>query len=431
MSRAPLLTDFHLHSKYSRACSKRLDLPNLNAWAQLKGVDLLSAADFTHPLWFKELQEQLEEVDTGVYSLKKEFVSLADEQVKVPAACRRAVRFFLATEISLIYKKGGKVRRVHHLVMAPNLETVARINVALGARGNLRSDGRPILGLDSKELLKILLDISPDIQLIPAHVWTPHFGIFGSGSGFDSMEECFEELSGHITALETGLSSDPAMNGRLSRLDKVALVSSSDAHSPEKMGREATLIAIEPRYPALLHALRHDHSQVTGTLEFFPEEGKYHMDGLRDEGLRWLPEETVAHDFVSPRSGKRVTVGTLHRVNALADRPVGEGPTPSRKFWNVIPLLEIAGEILNVGVTSKKAQAFYFLLLEKLGPEFYILKDAPLGEIAAVDERVAVAVGRMREGRVVIDPGYDGEFGVIRLYAPDEITRAVQSTLLS
>src|SRR3989338_3683561 len=266
------ITDFHLHSRFSRACSKSLTLPNNAAWDKIKGIDLLTTADFTHPAWFKELHEQLEETDTGIYRLKEEFEDQA--KIQVPQSCKRPMRFFLTTEISLIYKKGERVRKVHHVIMAPNIETVAKINIALEARGNIHSDGRPILGLDSKKLLKILLDISPDIQLITAHIWTPHFAIFGSKSGFDSVEECFEELSDHICALETGLSSDPAMNWRISKLDKYVLVSSSDAHSPQKFGREATILNCEMNYPAILNALRHEHEQITGTIEFFPEEGK-------------------------------------------------------------------------------------------------------------------------------------------------------------
>ena len=427
-----LVTDLHLHSRYSRACSKRLNLPTIHAWAQLKGIDLLTAADFTHPAWFKEIHEQLEEVDTGVYQLKKEFISMADD-VQVFDSCRRDVRFLLTTEVSLIYKKGGKCRKVHLLIMAPNLETVAKINVELDKRGNIRADGRPILGLDSKELLKILLDISPDIQLIPAHIWTPHFAIFGSNSGFDAIHECFEELSDHICALETGLSSDPQMNWRLSHLDKYVLVSNSDAHSPEKMGREATLFDTECTYPAILHALRHDHSQIAGTIEFFPQEGKYHMDGLRNEGLMMLPDETIENNYVSPNSGKKVTVGTLHRVNKLADRPMGEKPVGPdacpRDFWTIIPLMEIVSEIVGCGVGSKKVRALYFHLLENLGPEFAILKDLPIKDIAGVDERVAEAIGRMREGNVIIHPGYDGEFGVIKLFQEEELKQRSQKVL--
>lgn len=416
-----LITDFHIHSKYSRACSPRLDLPNIHAWAQLKGIDLLSAADFTYPAWFAELREQLEEVDSGVYELKKTFRSRADTFVTVPESCQRPVRFLLATEVSLIYKKNNKCRKVHLLILAPNLETVAKINVELDKRGNIRSDGRPILGMDCKELLKILLNISLDIQLIPAHMWTPHFAIFGSNSGFDSVEECFEDLSDHICALETGLSSDPAMNWRLSQLDKYALVSGSDAHSPEKMGREATIFNTECTYPAILHALRHDHSQIEGTIEFFPEEGKYHCDGLRNEGLVMLPEETIAHDYRSPRTGKKVTVGTLHRVSKLADRKMGTRPDTGRPFWSIIPLTEIISEIMGVGEKSKKVVTLYFELLRALGPEFSILKDLPVSTIARVDARVGEAIDRMRRGKVIIYPGYDGEFGVVKLFREGEL----------
>lgn len=418
-----LITDFHIHSKYSRACSPRLDLPNIHAWAQLKGIDLLSAADFTYPAWFAELQEQLEEVDIGVYELKKTFRARAEAFVTVPESCQRPVRFLMSTEVSLIYKKNGKCRKVHLLILAPNLEIVAKINVELDKRGNIRSDGRPILGMDCKELLKILLNISLEIQLIPAHMWTPHFAIFGSNSGFDSVEECFEDLSDHICALETGLSSDPAMNWRLSQLDKYALVSNSDAHSPEKMGREATIFNTECTYPAILHALRHDHSQIEGTIEFFPEEGKYHCDGLRNEGLVMLPEETIAHDYRSPRTGKKVTVGTLHRVSKLADRDMGFQPKTGRPYWPIIPLTEIISEIMGVGEKSKKVVTLYFELLRALGPEFSILKDLPVSTIARVDSRVGEAIDRMRHGKVIIYPGYDGEFGVVKLFREGELTR--------
>ncbi len=465
----PLITDFHMHSKYSRACSKTLDLPHLHAWAQLKGVDLLSAGDFTHPKWFAELHEQLVEVKSGgreqgpsadasglgFYELREEFKLPVegDETIKaprIPEKCRRGpmgargdVRFFLATEISLIYKKNGRVRKIHHLIVAPNLATAARINIELEKRGNIRSDGRPILGLDSKVLLQLLLDISPDILLIPAHIWTPHFAILGSNSGFDTIEECFEELTPHIVALETGLSSDPAMNWRLSQLDRYVMVSSSDAHSPQKMGREATILDIEPTYPALLQALQQDRSKVVGTLEFFPEEGKYHADGLRAEGLCLLPDETVAHGYVSPQTGNKITVGVLHRVNKLADRPVGyvpdfagaeaaglrEGRFGARPFWNIIPLMEIVAEMLDMTVASKKVEALYFSLLEALGPEFYILREAPIKDIAAVNERLAEAILRMREGRVTVKPGYDGEYGVIRVFEEDELKRREQGML--
>lgn len=421
------IADLHIHSKYSMACSKNLDLPHINAWCQIKGIDLVSTADFTHPGWFKELHEQLEEVDTGVYKLKDRFVGNVD--VHVAEACERDVRFILTTEVSLIYKKGGRCRKVHHVIMAPNLETVAKINSALEKRGNIHSNGRPILGLDSKELLKILLDISPDIQLIPAHVWTPHFAIFGSKSGFDSVEECFDELSDHICAFETGLSSDPPMNWRISQNDKYALISNSDAHSPAKLGREATVFDTEKNYPAVLHALRNDHSQILGTIEFFPQEGKYHADGLRNEKLCLAPEETVKNDFVSPETGKQITVGVLHRVFDLSDREMGARPKGAPDFWSIIPLVEIISEIVKVGPQSKKVQKKYHELIDALGSEFYILKDAPIEDIKKVDPVLAKGIERMRKGDVVVKPGYDGEFGVIKLFEEDTSLSEDQSKM--
>lgn len=415
-----LVTDLHIHSRFSRACSRNLDLPHIEAWCQLKGIDLVATADFTHPTWFKELTEQLKEVDTGVYKVKEEFKERAAD-VLVPPSSAREVRFLCSTEISLIYKRDNRVRKVHHVVLAPNLETAALINIELDKRGNIKSDGRPILGLDSQELLKILLDISPDIQMIPAHVWTPWFAIFGSQSGFDSVEECFGEMAGHISALETGLSSDPLMNWRLSQLDKYVLVSSSDAHSLQKLGREATVLDTECTYPAVLAALRHDHKKVLGTIEFFPEEGKYHADGLRAEKLCLEPEQTIEYGGISPQTGKKITVGVLHRVNKLADRKMGTRPSSGRDFWHIIPLTEIIAEILGVGPASKRVNAKYFSLLEKLGSEFYILKDAPVKEIMATDPLLGEAISRMRGGQIIIQPGYDGEYGVIKLFEPSEL----------
>ncbi|MBN2096711.1 DNA helicase UvrD [Candidatus Peregrinibacteria bacterium] len=422
------IADLHIHSKYSRACSKNLDLPHIHAWCQLKGIDMVATADFTYPAWFKDLHEQLEETDKGVFELKKEFTE--QHEVLIPDSCKRPVRFVLSTELSLIYKKGDRCRKVHHVVLAPDLKTVAKINVELDKRGNIKSDGRPILGLDSKELLKILLDISQDIELIPAHVWTPHFAIFGSQSGFDSVEECFEELSDHIHALETGLSSDPPMNWRLSRNDKYVLVSNSDAHSPQKLGREAIVFDCDMNYPAILNALRHDHKKVAGTIEFFPEEGKYHADGLRAENLCLTPEETKKYDYLSPKTGKKITVGVLHRISKLADRKMGEKPTTARGVWYVIPLTEIISEILQVGPCSKKVDELYRHLLQKIGPEFYILKDAPVKDIKAVHEMVGEAVSRMRNGKTIIQPGYDGEYGIIKLFREEELLSKDQLTLL-
>jgi len=421
------IADLHIHSKYSRACSKRLDLEHIEAWSKIKGIDLVSTGDFTYPAWFKELNKKLEEKEPGVYALKKEFKAT---DVRIPEKCERNIRFILSTELSLIYKKKDKVRKVHLVILCPNLETAGKINLTLDKIGNIKSDGRPILGLDSHEFLKILLDISPGIQVIPAHAWTPHFSIFGSNSGFDSVEECFGDLSRHICALETGLSSDPAMNWRLSQLDKYVLVSNSDAHSPQKLGREATIFDCACDYPSILNALRHDHSKVAGTIEFFPEEGKYHADGLRDENLRLDPEETKKYNYISPKTGKKITVGVLHRVNLLADRPMGFKPTTARGVWYIIPLTEIIGEVLQVGGASKKVDELYWKLIENIGPEFYILKEAPAPEIAKVHPLIAEGIARMREGKVIKEPGYDGEYGVIKLFKPRELVEREQMTLI-
>jgi DNA helicase II / ATP-dependent DNA helicase PcrA len=421
------IADLHIHSKYSRACSQDLDLPHLEAWSKIKGIDLVSTGDFTYPAWFRDLHEKLEEREPGVYALRSEF----REEVgfRVPETCERDIRFILSTEVSLIYKKRDRVRKVHLVILAPNLATAAKINLALDKIGNIKSDGRPILGLDSKLLLKMLLDISPDIQIIPAHIWTPHFSVFGANSGFDSIEECFDELSPHICALETGLSSDPAMNWRLSQLDKYVLVSNSDAHSPQKLGREATVFDTKRDYPSIIHALRHDHSKVAGTIEFFPEEGKYHADGLRDEQLRLTPEETRKNNYISPKTGKKITVGVDHRISLLADRPMGFRPATAREVWYIIPLAEILSEILGVGAGSKKVGELYWKLIEGVGPEFHILKDAPITDIAKIDPRVAEGIGRMRRGEVIREAGYDGEFGVIKLFHPGELTEKSQSKL--
>ncbi len=411
------IADFHLHSRFSRACSKSITLANNSAWAQIKGVDLLTTSDFTHPSWFKEIYEQLEEVNEGIYRLKKEYKS----EINIPESCKRDIHFFLTTEISLIYKKNDKVRKIHHVILAPNIKTAAKINEALEKRGNIHSDGRPILGLDSKELLKLLLEISPNIQLIPAHIWTPHFSIFGSKSGFDSVEECFEELSDHICALETGLSSDPQMNWRLSSLDKYVLVSNSDAHSSQKIGREATIFDTEMSYTSILNALRKDHSKIEGTIEFFPEEGKYHYDGLRNEDLCLTPPETKKINYRSLKTNKPITVGVLHRVDDLADQKEGRISPSARNVYHLIPLAEIISEILMVGPQSKKVIEKYFQIINLLGSELYILRDCPISEIETFDKRIALAIERMRNNKVIISPGYDGRYGTIKLFKKEEL----------
>lgn len=398
------IADLHLHSRFARACSKDLTLANNTLWAKIKGIDVLVTGDFTHHAWFQEIQEQLIEVDEGMYELSKSYTGQISPQLRertkalVQSWKNRKIeepRFILGTEVSLIYKKGDRVRKIHHLVLAPNIQVAARINETLSKRGNLNADGRPILDLDSKELLKILLDISQEIELIPAHAWTPHFGIFGS---------------------KTGLSSDPPMNERLSRLDSYALISCSDAHSSAKMGREATVFNGERTYSTLLHALRNDHHQIAGTIEFFPEEGKYYYDGLRNENLVLKPEETKCLHFLSPNTGRKVTVGVLHRVMDLADRPAGFRHKTARLYWSLIPLDEILSEMLDSSVGSQKVRQKYFQTLAALGPELFILKDCPLSAIEDFDLRLAEGIARLRQGDITLKPGYDGVYGKVMVF---------------
>lgn len=405
------IADLHIHSRYSRACSRDLTPENLCRWGQLKGINVIGTGDFTHPLWVEELQEKLEPADNNLLILKK---GLWPDNV--PQSCRGEVNFLLSTEISCIYKKDGKTRKVHALVFVPDFASALRLNSALAKIGNIRSDGRPILGLDARKLLEMVLYVSPTAMLVPAHAWTPHFSVFGSVSGFDSLEECFGDLTHHIYAIETGLSSDPAMNWRLSALDRITLISNSDAHSPAKLGREATIFDTEMSYNGIMEAIKSGKG-LSGTIEFFPEEGKYHSDGHRECGMRLTPQETVQHDYRCPSCGKKVTVGVLHRVGKLADRPEGFKPPGSPSYHSIIPLQEVIAETLKVGPASKRVQQMYFNMLEKLGNEFSILLKIPTAEIAAAaSPQIADAIDRMRTGNIRIEPGYDGEFGTIRIF---------------
>ncbi len=417
-----LIADLHLHSHYSRATSKDLTFEHLWKWAQLKGVNVVGTGDIAHPGWLAEMREKLEPAEEGLFRLKDEYAAAVAEDV--PGACRGTVRFLLAGEISNIYKRHDATRKVHNVVFAPSLDAVAQLQSTLEKIGNIRSDGRPILGLDSRDLLEIVLENDPRGYLIPAHIWTPWFSMLGSKSGFDSVEECFGDLTPHIFALETGLSSDPPMNWRLSGLDGYTLVSNSDAHSPPKLAREATLFNTELSYDALFAALKSgDPAQFLGTIEFFPEEGKYHYDGHRKCAIAWEPPTTNAHNGLCSVCGKPVTVGTLHRIEELADRPVGYRPAQTHPFESLIPLPEILSEIEGVGPASKRVQREYFRLLEQLGSELAILRQIPLEDIdAAGGPLLAEAIRRMRAGDVQAQGGYDGEYGVIRLFR-DEADR--------
>ena len=401
--------DLHVHSRFSRATSRELDLPSLDLWAERKGLTVVGTGDLTHPEWLAEIEEQLEPAETGLFRLKPEFFKGGGQ-----------TRFILSTEISSIYKKNGRVRKIHSVILMPNLEAARRLSERLGRLGNVKSDGRPILGLDARDLLAISLDIDPESFFIPAHIWTPWFSLFGSKSGFDSLEECFEDLSGHIHALETGLSSDPPMNWRLSALDRYVLVSNSDAHSAEKLGREANLFDCDLSYPAMTAAMKGGPG-FAGTIEFFPEEGKYHLDGHRKCNLRLDPEETRDNNGLCPVCGKPVTIGVMNRIMELADRPAGPPPAGAAPFYSLIPLTEILSEVVEAGPKTKRVMTLYHEFLNSLGPELFILRQAPLTDLAEIGGALfAQGVERMRRGEIRAEAGYDGEFGRISLFAPGE-----------
>lgn len=413
-----IITDFHLHSKYSRACSKELTIPNIAKACERKGIQFVGTSDFTHPAWREEIGRELEEIGGGAFKLKDKSSSTT---------------FLLATEISCIYKRNGKVRRVHHLILLPSFAAVDRLTQTLNNRGcNLKSDGRPIIGLDSEELLKVVLDADKNGMLIPAHAWTPWFAVFGSQSGFDSLEECFGEMTKYVPAIETGLSSDPKMNWRLKQLDNIFLVSNSDAHSLDKLGREANVFEMaEPNYDELRRILvEHDVSRFVETIEFFPEEGKYHVDGHRLCKFWCNPSETKKLKGVCPKCGKPLTIGVLNRIDSLADRALEERPKNAVPFRSIVPLPELVAEAIGVGPTSKKLKAEMDRLIADGRSEFGVLLDEPLSELARVAQpEVVEAIRRMRIGEVSIVPGYDGEYGVVSIMG-DKKSREKQGTLI-
>ncbi len=430
------IADLHIHSRFSRATSKALTPRHLAAWARCKGIDVLGTGDFTHPQWRAELREQLVfDEASGLYRLKGEPEQLEILGGAQPRAHtdRPGPLFCLQAEISSIYKRHGKVRKVHNLVFVPDMEGADRLSERLAQIGNLNSDGRPILGLDSRDLLEIMLETVPQAVLIPAHVWTPWFALFGSKSGFDRLEDCFADLSEHIFALETGLSSDPAMNRLISRLDGYALISNSDAHSGANLGREANLFAGSPSYAGMFAALRATARRerqdslpcrFLGTMEFYPEEGKYHLDGHRACNVALEPREALALNNICPVCGKPLTVGVLHRVLELADRETPAELPLEPQARPLIPLPEVVGEILGVGSGSRKVQDRYSRLLSELGPELDILCRLPEARLRAHWEPLGEAVARMRRGQVFRQGGFDGQYGVVRVFAPDELRDA-------
>lgn len=403
------ITDWHVHSRFSRACSQKLTLENNALWCQKKGVDVLGTGDFTHPIWFRELEAKLVEQEPGLYKL-------VDGQFS-------DMRYMLTTEVSQIYRKHDKTRRIHNLIFAPSIESVKQINAWLLDHGfNLKSDGRPILGLDSEELYKHLKDIDERIVLIPAHAWTPWFSVFGSKSGFDSLEECFGSMTPYIFAIETGLSSDALMNRSCSMLDNIALISNSDAHSPEKFGREANVFDLMPEqfsFDGFMQVLRErDRKSFLYTIEFYPEEGKYHVDGHADCGIALQPSETHKLGGLCPKCKRPLTIGVMSRVADLHDRELVAMPTNHVPQKSIVPLPEILAEVYGVtSPSSKKVFAMYDRMITNLGNEFKILLDLSISDIATfAGDDIAEAIRRVRAGEMSITPGYDGVFGKVKIF---------------
>ena len=406
-----MIADLHIHSRFSMATSKEGTPENLDFWARKKGISLIGTGDFTHPVWREELKERLVSEGNGLYRLRDEYVK--EESRKFPG---EGTRFVVSGEISSIYKKNGKTRKVHNVILLPGLEAADAMAQRLEKIGNIHSDGRPILGLDSHDLLEMMLDVCPEGILIPAHIWTPHFSVLGAKSGFDSVEECFEELAPYIHALETGLSSDPAMNWRISKLDRYQLVSNSDAHSPSKLGREANLLDIDCSYEGLYRAIQTGEG-LEGTVEFFPEEGKYHFDGHRKCGVSLSPVEAERLGGICPVCGKKLTMGVDHRVELLADRAEGFVKKDGKKYESLVPLPEVISTCMGYSAASKKVQGCFEQMIQTLGTEFDILRNVPSEDIkSCAGERIAEGIENVRTGNVKRIPGYDGEYGKIELF---------------
>ena len=405
------IADLHIHSRFSMATSKEGTPENLDFWARKKGISLIGTGDFTHPVWREELKERLVSEGNGLYHLRDAYVK--EESRKFPG---EGTRFVVSGEISSIYKKNGKTRKVHNVILLPSLEAADAMAQRLEKIGNIHSDGRPILGLDSHDLLEMMLDVCPEGILIPAHIWTPHFSVLGAKSGFDSVEECFEELAPYIHALETGLSSDPAMNWRISKLDRYQLVSNSDAHSPSKLGREANLLDIDCSYEGLYQAIQTGEG-LEGTVEFFPEEGKYHFDGHRKCGVSLSPVEAERLGGICPVCGKKLTMGVDHRVEQLADRAEGFVKKDGKKYESLVPLPEVISACMGYSTASKKVQGCFEQMIQTLGTEFDILRNVPSEDIkSCAGERIAEGIENVRTGNVKRIPGYDGEYGKIELF---------------
>ena len=450
------VADLHLHSKYSRAVSEQMNLSNMSVWGKMKGINVLATSDFTHPFWFEQLKNELEDTGKGLYQLKT-----------INSKQETEVYFLLSCEISSIYSQDGKSHRIHNLVLFPSLKSVEKFNGELRNRKvNVRSDGRPIVGISSRDLLEIALSADEKVLFIPAHIWTPWFSLFGSMSGFDSLEECFGDLADKIYAVETGLSSDPAMNWRVGNLDSRAIVSSSDAHSLEKIGREATVFeAEEVSYDSIYHAIvgisgrqvvrssgnkkpdspntripDNPGSKIAFTIEFYPEEGKYHYTGHRDCDFSQSPEETKKNGDRCPVCSRPLTVGVMHRVEDLATREEDveridkngvrwvKSKADRPPYVSLVPLAEIIAEVENSAIKTKKVFDQYQTLVNNLGSEFNVLLKADISEISKYAyPKVAEGIDKVRRGDIKIDPGYDGKFGEVKIWSTDSKTQAKES----
>jgi uncharacterized protein (TIGR00375 family) len=410
------IADFHVHSKYSRATSKEMDVENMARWANLKGVGLLGTGDFTHPFYFAELKQKLQPTGNGLFTLKKEF------RQRIGSSPQNEIHFMLVTEVSNMFQQGGSGRRVHTMIFAPSFEIVEKINEELSQYGKLGSDGRPIFGFPTKELVEIITDITDECFIVPAHAWTPWFSVFGANSGFDSIEECFEEQTKHISCIETGLSSDPKMNWRWSALDKIALISNSDAHSPNRIGREANVFDCEMSFKEIIRAIKKkDKNKFLFTIEFFPEEGKYHFDGHRNCEILFSPNESRKNKNVCPVCGRKLTIGVMHRVESLADRPEGFDPCDAIPCKHLIPLQEIVAEALGQGVDTKGVENEYLRLVSIFGSEFRILLDLPPEELEkSTPPKILEGIRRVRDEDLRITPGHDGVYGKIQIFAAKE-----------
>jgi DNA helicase-2/ATP-dependent DNA helicase PcrA len=424
------IADLHIHSPYSRATSKSSNLAGLAAWSTVKGIDVIGTGDFTHPGWFRELRENLQPAEPGFFKLKNFDIPQVLETV--PTVKAQNCRFILTAEISSIYKSHGSVRKIHNILFVPDFDSASRINTRLASIGNIESDGRPILGLDAHDLLEIVLELAPDGFLVPAHIWTPWFSLFGSKSGFDSIDECFGDLSKYIFALETGLSSDPEMNRLISALDRFTLISNSDCHSPGKLGREANLFFCGFNFFSMRDALKNPAlGGFQGTIEFFPEEGKYHHDGHRKCGINLTPQETREVDGICPVCSRPLTIGVMHRVMELADREVPYFPRNSPAYYSLIPLCEVLGEIFSRGPATKTVMNEYSRIIRMFDSEFNLLLNAPVNEISERYSPVlGEAVKRIRSGKVVRRAGFDGEFGVIKVFDEGELKELVGESSL-